>query len=214
MARVTLSSARWRCRRPGGVARGPRALEAEPGDVAAGGDRGLPEGFEEPRLAGPRRPHTTRFSRRATHSRVRMAAWVAAGIDDKAGSHTAKDLPGESRPRRAVWPDWNVPAPPAPRPTRPGGPRRAPSVASGRWPARRGRPGGCAGGAAIVAAPRLVGQRRGGGDRGGHEPTPLTSTAVRNLMAESIQLRASTPGWSQRGWLTARARLGDELWIL
>lgn len=41
----------------------------------------------------PDGPHTTRFSRRWTHSRVRSACWVGVGLEDASG------LPGLERPR-------------------------------------------------------------------------------------------------------------------
>ncbi len=41
----------------------------------------------------PDGPHTTRFSARATHSRLRSAAWVAAGIEHAVSSHEENVLP-------------------------------------------------------------------------------------------------------------------------
>ena len=41
----------------------------------------------------PEGPHTTRFSCRYTHSRVRSACWVGARIEDARGCHASKDFP-------------------------------------------------------------------------------------------------------------------------
>lgn len=41
----------------------------------------------------PDGPHTTRFSRRCTHSRVRSACWVGAGIEETSGCHASKVFP-------------------------------------------------------------------------------------------------------------------------
>ena len=41
----------------------------------------------------PAGPHTTRFSRRCTHSSVRSACWLGAGMLDRPGFQAAKVLP-------------------------------------------------------------------------------------------------------------------------
>jgi hypothetical protein len=53
-------------------------------------------------LPVPDGPHTTRFSARLTHSRVRSACWVGAGIEDASGVHASKVLPVGKRGRGAA----------------------------------------------------------------------------------------------------------------
>ena len=68
-------------------------FEGEPGDLQAVVDGVVAEGLEEVALPVPDGPATQRFSWRATHSSVRNACCVAAGIDDTAGSPASKVLP-------------------------------------------------------------------------------------------------------------------------
>ena len=50
----------------------------------------------------PDGPQTTRFSWRPIHSRVRSAAWVGAGMKDRASSQAAKVFPvGNAAPGAA-----------------------------------------------------------------------------------------------------------------
>jgi hypothetical protein len=62
-------------------------------------------------LPVPEGPHTTRFSRRWIHSRVRSADWLGAGIDDSAGSQAAKVMPvgNPARARRVASADRSRP---------------------------------------------------------------------------------------------------------
>ena len=87
IARPVVSSARWR------RTRAPRCsrLNQEtlwPASIAA-----WPSASRKWVLPVPDGPHTTRFSWRSTHSRVRSARWVGAGIDERVSSQTSKVLP-------------------------------------------------------------------------------------------------------------------------
>ncbi len=104
-------------------------------------------------LPVPDGPHTTRFSRRRTHSRVRRAAWVGGGIEETLVPGL-EGLAGGETGCRAVCATLIVPGRRALRRAGCVAPRPAPSVAPGRWPGPRGRPGGYgAGGAGAAALP-------------------------------------------------------------
>ena len=86
-ALVTVSSARWRRTST------PRSSRANQATLRPASTQSWPSASRKNVLPVPDGPHTTRFSRRRTHSRVRRADWVGAGIDDAAGSHASKVLP-------------------------------------------------------------------------------------------------------------------------
>ncbi len=103
----------------------PRRHTDESGLLCPSLDRG-PGGRKHDRLPAPRpRRGNSRFSRLPTHSRVRSADWVGAGIDDRAGSQASKLLPlgNPATARREWWPRTGPASPPAlqglaPSPTR------------------------------------------------------------------------------------------------
>ena len=91
-------------------------------------------------LPVPDGPQTTRFSRRSTHSRVRSACWVGAGIEERSGSQACEGLPGREPGGFAAGGQRGaVPAGDLLDQQRFEAPRPAPTVALSRWPAAPGR---------------------------------------------------------------------------
>ena len=176
MARLVLSSARWR------RTSAPRASRQNqvtwwPASMAA-----WPRASRKWVLPVPDGPHTTRFSWRSTHSRVRSARWVGAGIDEVVSSQASKVLPvGNPAALRRAGDRGALPAGELLGEQGSDRLRRVPSVALSRWPAGRGRVGACAGGAARATARR---PRRSGSRCRGHraEAFPRAGAALERVI--------------------------------
>src|SRR5690554_6928043 len=76
MARPAVSSAPWR------RTRAPRCSRLNQDTLCPASTQACPRASRKWVLPVPEGPQTTRFSCRSTHSRVRRARWVGAGIDD------------------------------------------------------------------------------------------------------------------------------------
>src|SRR5674476_1318011 len=87
MALVTVSSARCRRRST------PRSSRVNHATRSTCSTACCPRASSRNVLPVPDGPHTTRFSRRWTHSRVPSACWVGAGIEDAAGDQAWNVLP-------------------------------------------------------------------------------------------------------------------------
>ena len=105
MALVTVSSARWRRTRT------PRSSRVNQATCSPASTACWPRASSRNVLPVPAGPHTTRFSRRCTHSRVRSACWVGAGIEDSVGVPGVEGLAG-GEPGRGPggWPARTGPA--------------------------------------------------------------------------------------------------------
>ena len=106
MALVTVSSARWR------RSRTPRSSRVNQATLRPSSTACWPSASSRNVLPVPDGPHTTRFSRRLTHSRVRSACWVGAGIEDAPESQASKVLPvgNPAAARRVASADRSRPA--------------------------------------------------------------------------------------------------------
>ena len=86
-ALVTVSSARWRRTST------PRSSRANQATLMPASTAVWPRASKKKVLPVPDGPHTTRFSRRRTHSRVRRALLGGGGDGGGLGSQASKVLP-------------------------------------------------------------------------------------------------------------------------
>ena len=180
-------------------------FEGEPGDVSARlrrrAGRGLRAGTSCRCPTGRRPPGSPGG---AIHSRVRSACWVGRGSRTAPGPRRRRSCRWGTRPRPGGWPARSGPGRRPPRPAAPAGPRRGPSVGPWRWPAPRGRRGGCAAAAAGAAA-RSRSSASGGaaGRAGGHRHRRLPVVGAEAASQPRGALGAGCgprrPGWSGAG---------------
>ena len=105
MALVTESSAR--CRRT----RAPTCSRVNQATFLPGSTTAWPRASSMNVLPVPDGPQTTRFSWRPIHSRVRSAAWVGAGTEDRRSSQASNVFPvGNAALARRVAREERVPA--------------------------------------------------------------------------------------------------------
>ena len=98
MALAAVSSALWR------LTSAPRCSRLNQVTLWPASTAACPSASQKWVLAVLDGPHTTRFSRRSIHSRVRSARWVDAGIDDTVSSEAWKVLPvGNPAALRRAW---------------------------------------------------------------------------------------------------------------
>ena len=194
MALVTVSSAR--CRR----IRTPRSSRVNQATCKPCSTACWPRASSRNVLPVPDGPQTTRFSLRCTHSRVRSACWVGAGIEEASGFQASKVFPvgNAAAARRVASADRSRPA------TSSANRARSTSTGSQRWALAvatpPGRRRGCAASAAAAAGPRTS------SGSGGADGIPAAGTGV--LVVADMISEKSFPDSRLQGSVGWAARRG------